>query len=63
MGPEDRIIAKKISVISEEEKPVSVASLAWIRGGIHLLVSFINHHAECVQAFPCPADLTVFKDY
>ena len=48
MNSEDRIIAKKTSVISEEEKPVCVASLAWIRGGAHLLVSFYNHHAEYV---------------
>jgi hypothetical protein len=63
MNPEDRILAKKTSVISEEEKPVRVASLAWIRGGTHLLVSFFNHHAEYVQDLSCPAELTIFKDY
>jgi len=46
MAPEDRIIAKKTSVASEEEKPVCVSSLSWIRGGAHLLVSFFDHHAE-----------------
>ena len=48
VNPEDRIVAKKTSVIYEEEKPVCVASLAWIRGGTQLLVSFLNHHAEYV---------------
>lgn len=48
MTPEDRILAKKTSITSEEEKPVCVTSLAWIRGGTHLLVSFLNHHAEYV---------------
>jgi hypothetical protein len=63
MNPEDRILAKKIFVISEEEKPVCVASLAWIRDGTHLLVSFFNHHAEYVRALICPAGLTFSKDY
>lgn len=52
MSAEDRILAKRTSVTSEEEKPVCVVSLAWIRGGTHLLVSFLNHHAQYVRALP-----------
>ena len=62
MNPEDRILAKKTSVLCEEEKAVCVASLAWIRGGTHLLISFFNHHAEYVWTLSCYSGLTLSKD-
>lgn len=47
--PEDRIIAKRVVVSSEEDQPVEVTSLNWIKRSsavAHLVVSFLHHHVE-----------------
>lgn len=47
--PADRIIAKKVSVSSEEEQEVEVTSLNWMNksnNAAHLVVSFLHHHVE-----------------
>ena len=49
MNPQDRIIAKRVAVSSEEERPVTVTSLNWIKkstSAAHLVVSFLHHHVE-----------------
>ena len=49
--PEDRIIAKRVAVSSEEERPVTVTSLNWIKKSAtvaYLVVSFLHHHVEYV---------------
>ena len=51
MRPEDRIVAKKVVVSSEEDQPVEVTSLNWIKRSstvAHLVVSFLHHHVEYV---------------
>ena len=52
--PEDRIIAKRVMVTSEEERPVAVTSLNWIQKSAavaHLVVSFLHHHVEYVVQY------------
>ena len=52
--PEDRIIAKRVVVSSEEERPVTVTSLNWIQKSAavaHLVVSFLHHHVEYVAQY------------
>ena len=53
---QDRIVAKRVVVSSEEEQPVMVTSLNWIKKSAtvaHLVVSFLYHHVEYVDAdFP-----------
>ena len=49
--PEDRIIAKRVVVSSEEDQPVDVTSLSWIKRSstvAHLVVSFLHHHVKYV---------------
>ena len=61
-NPGDRIIAKRVSVLSEEERPVEVTSLNWIKksGSVaHLVVSFLHHHVERVP-LPVPLDTITF---
>jgi hypothetical protein len=56
--PCDRIVAKRVAVSSEEERPVTVTSLNWIRKSnsvAHLVVSFLYHHVECVVLKVLPA--------
>ena len=53
--PEDRIVAKRVVVSSEEERPVTVTSLNWIKKSstvAHLVVAFLHHHVEYVQHAP-----------
>ena len=53
--PEDRIIAKRVVVSSEEERPVIVTSLNWIKKSstvAHLVVAFLHHHVEYVAPRP-----------
>ena len=50
--PEDRIIAKRVAVSSEGERPVVVTSLNWIKKSstvAHLLVAFLHHYVEYVK--------------
>jgi hypothetical protein len=45
----DHIVAKKTLLSSEQQNPVQVTSLNWVRRSnsvAHLLVSFLNHHVE-----------------
>lgn len=51
-SPTDRIIAKRVSVSSEEEQTVEVTSLNWMKKSssvAHLVVSFLHHHVEWVN--------------
>ena len=53
--PEDRIVAKRVVVSSEEERPVTVTSLNWIKKSntvAHLVVAFLHHHVEYVVPHP-----------
>ena len=52
-SPRDRIVAKRVTVSSEEERPVTVTSLNWIKKSncmAHLVVSFLYHHVEYVMS-------------
>lgn len=52
-SPRDRIVAKRVAVSSEEERPVTVTSLNWIKKSnsvAHLVVSFLYHHVEYVAS-------------
>lgn len=50
-SPRDRIVAKRVTVSSEEERSVTVTSLNWVKKSnsvAHLVVSFLYHHVEYV---------------